>query len=55
MDAAGASIVLAVYCLAAIDITAPSHALPEVAGVAVTVATYGWWRYAVLSIVTGTL
>ena len=36
----GAITVLAVYCLAQIDLAAPTRGLPELAGVAVTVAAH---------------
>ena len=50
----GAVTVLAVYCLAQIDFTTPARSVPELAGVAVTVAVHGWRRNVVLSIVAGT-
>ena len=50
----GAVGVLAVYCLAQIDLTAPARGLPEIAGVAVTVGAHAWRRNVVLSIVAGT-
>jgi branched-subunit amino acid transport protein AzlD len=50
----GAITVLAVYCLAQIDLTAPTRGLPELVGVAVTVAVHRWRRNVVLSIVAGT-
>jgi branched-subunit amino acid transport protein AzlD len=50
----GAITVLTVYCLAQIDLTRPTRGLPELAGVAVTVAVHRWRRNVVLSIVTGT-
>ena len=50
----GAVAVLAVYCLAQIDLTAPDPGLPELAGVAVTAAVHGWRRNVVLSILAGT-
>ena len=51
----GAITVLAVYCLAQIDLTAPDRGVPELAGVAVTVAVHLWRRNVVLSILAGTL
>ncbi len=42
------------YCLAQIDLTRPTRGLPELAGVAVTVAVHRWRHNVVLSIVTGT-
>ncbi len=51
---AGAVVVLAVYCMAQVDYAAPAHGLPQVAGVAATVAAHLWRRNAVLSIVAGT-
>lgn len=50
----GAITVLAVYCLAQIDLTTPTRGLPELAGVAVTVAVHRWRRNVVLSILSGT-
>jgi branched-subunit amino acid transport protein AzlD len=50
----GAITVLAVYCLAQIDRATPTRGLPELAGVAVTVAAHRWRRNVVLSILTGT-
>jgi branched-subunit amino acid transport protein AzlD len=50
----GAITILAVYCLATIDTTQPPHGIPQITGVAVTVATHRWRRNAVLSILTGT-
>jgi branched-subunit amino acid transport protein AzlD len=51
----GAITILTVYCLAAIEITQQPHGIPELTGVAVTVATH-WWRHnAVLSILTDTM
>ncbi len=50
----GAITVLAVYCLAQIDLTTPTRGLPELAGVAVTVVVHRWRRNVVLSILTGT-
>jgi len=50
----GAVTVLAVYCLAQIDLSAPTRGLPELVGVAVTAAVHWWRRNVVLSIVAGT-
>ncbi|MDQ3824611.1 MAG: AzlD domain-containing protein [Actinomycetota bacterium] len=50
----GAITILAIYCLSAIDTTKPPHGIPELAGVAVTVATHQWRHNAILSIITGT-
>ncbi len=50
----GAVTVLAVYCLAQIPLAAPTHGVPELVGVGVTVVTHRWRRNAVLSIVAGT-
>lgn len=50
----GAVAILALYCLSAIDFSGATHGLPELAGVAVTVAAHLWKRNAVLSIVAGT-
>jgi branched-subunit amino acid transport protein AzlD len=50
----GAITILAIYCLAAIDTTQPLHGIPELTGVAVTVATHIWRHNAVLSILAGT-
>lgn len=51
----GAITILAIYCLAAIDITLPPHGISELTGVAVTVATHRWRYNAVLSILAGTM
>ncbi|WP_040765747.1 branched-chain amino acid transporter permease [Tsukamurella sp. 1534] len=51
---AGAVLVLAVYCLAQVDYAAAAHGLPQLAGVAATVAAHLARRNAVLSIVAGT-
>jgi branched-subunit amino acid transport protein AzlD len=50
----GAMTILAIYCLAAIDTTTAPYGVPELTGVAVTVAVHWWRRNAVLSIGTGT-
>lgn len=50
----GAIIILAVYCLTTIDVTAPPYGVSELVGVAVTLAVHLWRRSAVVSIVTGT-
>jgi branched-subunit amino acid transport protein AzlD len=50
----GAVVILALYCLSAIDLTHTPHGLPELTGVAATVAVHQWRRNAVLSIVAGT-
>lgn len=50
----GAITIFAVYCLAGIDISAPSAAVPEIAGVVATVGVHAWRRNVVLSIVAGT-
>ncbi len=50
----GAVVVLAVSCLAAIDVTAPGYGAGQLAGVATTLAAHLWRRNAVLSIVAGT-
>lgn len=50
----GAVSILAVYCLSSIDVSGAGHGIPELTGVAVTVATHWWRRNAVLSIVLGT-
>ena len=50
----GAVVILAIYALAGIKITGPGHGVPEIAGVAVTVAVQLWRRNMVLSIVSGT-
>ena len=36
------------------NVTTPTHGIPEVTGVAATIAIHWWRRNAVLSIVTGT-
>jgi branched-subunit amino acid transport protein AzlD len=51
----GAITVLAIYCLARIDVTGPTHGVPEIAGVVVTFAVHAWRHNAVLSIVAGTV
>ena len=50
----GAITVLAVYCLAQIDFTAPVHGVPEISGVVTTVVIHRWRRNVVLSILAGT-
>jgi branched-subunit amino acid transport protein AzlD len=50
----GAVTILATYCLATVDLTAPTHGVPELAGVVTTIAVHAWRRNAVLSIVAGT-
>jgi branched-subunit amino acid transport protein AzlD len=50
----GAIAILAGYCLTTIDYLGPAHGLPQLIGVAVTVAVHLWRRNAVLSILTGT-
>ena len=50
----GAVTILAMYCLAAIDITDPTHEAGPLAGVAVTAGVHVWRHNAVLSIVAGT-
>ena len=50
----GAITILAAYCLTTINVTTPTHGIPEVTGVAATIAIHWWRRNAVLSIVTGT-
>ncbi|GAA4964666.1 branched-chain amino acid transporter permease [Kineococcus glutinatus] len=50
----GAVAILAAYCLSGVDLTAGSHGLDELVGVAVTVAVHRWRRNALLSIATGT-
>jgi branched-subunit amino acid transport protein AzlD len=51
----GAITILAIYCLATIDITQPPHGIPELTGVAVTVTTHRWRHNVVLSILAGTM
>ncbi|GAB3132548.1 AzlD domain-containing protein [Tsukamurella serpentis] len=51
---AGAVMVLAVYCMAQVDYSAPGHGVPQLAGVAATVLAHLWRRNAVLSIMAGT-
>ncbi|MQA02304.1 MAG: branched-chain amino acid ABC transporter [Streptosporangiales bacterium] len=51
----GAIAILAVYCLSRIDVTAPSHGIAELTGVAVTVVVHLLRRNAVLSIVAGSM
>src|SRR5438445_9812717 len=50
----GAVTILAVYCLAGIKVSGPSHGIAELAGVAATVTAHTWRRNIVLSILTGT-
>jgi len=50
----GAITILAVYCLSRIDVTTAPYGMPELIGVAVTVAVHLWRRNAVLSILAGT-
>jgi branched-subunit amino acid transport protein AzlD len=50
----GAITILAIYCLSAINITAPPYGLPELTGVTITAAMHCWRHNAVLSIITGT-
>ena len=50
----GAVSILAAYCLSSIDVSGAGHGIPELTGVAVTVATHWWRRNAVLSILLGT-
>ena len=51
----GALAILAVYCLATIDVSAPDRGVPQLVGVAVTVGLHLWRHNAVLSLVGGTL
>ena len=51
---AGAVLVLAVYCLAQIRVTAADHGVPRLLAVAATVAVHRWRGNALLSIVAGT-
>lgn len=51
----GAITILAVYCLARIEVTTAPHGLPEIVGVTTTVTVHWWGRNAVLSIVSGTV
>lgn len=50
----GAVTILAVYCLSAIDVTAPGHGAGPAIGTVVTIAVHAWRHNAVLSIVAGT-
>ena len=50
----GAVTILAVYCLAEIRVSGPSHSLAELTGVAATVAAHRWRRNIVLSNLAGT-
>jgi branched-subunit amino acid transport protein AzlD len=50
----GAITILAAYRLTTINVTTPTHGIPELTGVAATIAIHWWPRNAVLSIVTGT-
>ena len=51
----GAITILAVYALSTIDVARWPNGIPELAGVAVTVALHKWRHNAVLSILAGTL
>ncbi|WP_068279258.1 branched-chain amino acid transporter permease [Aldersonia kunmingensis] len=51
----GAVVILATYCIATIDFSGTAHGLPEITGVAVTVAVHLWRRNAVVSILAGTI
>lgn len=51
----GAIAILACYCLTTIDYLGPDHGLPQLIGVAVTIAVHVWRRNAVLSILAGTV
>ena len=50
----GAVSILTIYCLSSVDVTARSHGLNELVGVAVTAGVHLWRRNAVLSIAAGT-
>jgi branched-subunit amino acid transport protein AzlD len=50
----GAITILATYCLTTIDVTSPTHGVPELVGVAATVAVHLWRHNLVLSLVIGT-
>lgn len=49
----GAITILALYCLSSIEFDGPNHGLPELAGVAATVAIHMWRHNLVLTLVTG--
>ena len=51
----GAITILAVYALSTIDVVKWPNGIPELVGVAGTVAAHQWRHNAVLSILTGTL
>lgn len=51
----GVMLVLVVYTVRDVDLTAAPFGLPELAGVAVTAGLHLWRRNALLSIVAGTL
>ncbi len=51
---AGAVLILAVYCLMAIDLSGPRNGVPEMVGAAVTIGVHLWRRNLLLSLVAGT-
>jgi branched-subunit amino acid transport protein AzlD len=51
---AGIMVILAVYTLRDVSLTAAPHGLPEALALAATVALHLWRRNAVASIITGT-
>lgn len=51
----GAVALLAVYCVAGIYVTGPSHGAPELLAVVATIALHAWRHNAILSIAGGTL
>jgi branched-subunit amino acid transport protein AzlD len=50
----GAVLILAGYCVSAIDVSSPTYGIPELVGVGVTVAVHHWRHNIVLSLVAGT-
>ena len=50
----GVMIILVIYSLAAVDLGAPPHGLPEALALAITVGLHVWRRNVLLSLVGGT-
>jgi branched-subunit amino acid transport protein AzlD len=51
---AGVMLILVMYSLKNVSVTAPSHGIPELIAVSATAAIHLWRKNAVLSIVVGT-
>lgn len=49
----GAITILAIYCLSSINLSGPTHGIPELAGVAVTLAVHLWRHNLVLTLTVG--